>query len=545
MIAKAISSVLGRSAAFTVDGAHPRDPVLAKWFGGDKSLSGVRVDEHSGLALPGIWRGINVVANAIMKTPVDVYRVGELGQSVDKNHPNRNFVRPNGKVNDHMSVGRFRRTMQLHAMWWGNGLAYIARRADGSVEEIIPLLPDRSGLGRFRGDGSVSENIDDSDAQLMYYSRIGGKFFKFLPDNVLHICGASLNGLWGMHIVDLMRETLGGHIATKEHGHRFFGQGANVAGFVTMPKGLEEEDEERFIKSLQKATSGLGKSHRIIALEEGSNFTAATMTNEDAQFLATKEFDMREQALIIGVQTSKVGDRQKQSYSSLEMSNQEHKDDDLAPWMFTWSEEYSHKLLREQELQDESHVVAFDDTILEWVPYQQRIEGAEKAYNSGMIDQDEARDLISYPPAQNNPNSGKFRIPLNIGYEGDPQGNVRRPRTPEPAADPDQQQAGPSARENELTRHLLETAIRRLSKQATAKAQLGGGAFCEWLDSIEGNQGPAAIHEQSTAMVTEFRSRLNQIVETVTEPELTGAVESATDQMITELPEQFTQLQGA
>lgn len=524
MIAKVLSNGLQRMASTTIDPVHPKDPALRRLFGlGTNTPSGMSVDESTSLSLPGVYRGIVVIANAIMRNPLNVYMLSDSGREIDKDHPARKLLKPAGRVNEVTKSGQFQRTLQIHANWWGNGLAHIERDNAGRPISLTPLLPDRSGLCRVRG-GAVSHDVDNCAGQLMYYSRIGGQHFKFLPENVLHICGPSLNGVWGLRIVELMRNSLGGHMATDQHGQRLFGQGANIAGFVSIEGSLDDEEQlERFEKSLQKATSGLNKAHRLVALEEGAKFQPMTMTNEDAQFLASKNFNRAEQALIVGVQSSKVGDRHQKSYNSLEMENQEHASDDICPWMFTWYEECTQKLLTEEQKEKESHEIDFDDSNLQWVSYKDRILGAEKALNAGLVDQDEGRAMINHPPGKNNPNKGKYRKPMNIGYEGDPEGNVRR---------------GESMAQG-LAQDALESILLRLSKQAQSHTRNGGGAFVDWLDSLETSQGSERIQSVSIPMVEEFQQTLNGIAETTTEGELVGVVSTALADMANELPEKY------
>ena len=510
MIAEAISGFV-RQAATTISPTHPRDPALARMFGfGKNTSSGVSVDEDKVLALPAVWRAVNIISNSMMKLPFYVYREREEGREYDRNHPSWKCVRR--KAHPEIKAPDFRQTLTGWALTWGNGLAYIDRPnwPDGPVE-LIPLLPDRTLPIRFKG-GGAEIATEETDGVLMYATTIAGQPKKFLAEDVIHIRGYGPNPYWGYDVAELLKETFGGALAASEFGHRFYGQGASPAGFVETPFALKGEKKERFVASLKNATSGLGKAHKIALLEEGAKFTPYSIDPDKAQFLEGKQFDIRLLAMAIGIKAHKLVDSANTSYASLEQANQEHKDDDLMPWVCRWRNEMSEKLLTEEQNENETHCVDVDDENLQWVPFSDRAKGVVELYNNGLVDKDEGRRKMNYGPSKT-PRAKDFRKPANIDFEGDVMVTVT-PDEPEPEQEPSDEQAF-----NEVANAYLAKISGRLNNQAISKARKGAKEFLAWLDSLSPEDGPAVLQDGIDGLFEVKHGALNEIVNKATTDE--------------------------
>ena len=456
-IATTIFGDRSASSGRSIDPVHPRDPVFSRLLGiGRRTTSGIQVTEDKALAIPTVLRGTSIIANTVKRLPREVYRKMATGDEPDMNHFARRFIRR--KFNDELQAGDAIKLMQTWAILRGNAVAWIHRDGAGRPTDIVPLLPDRVGIYRISKNGT--ETSVNNSGRLMYWTKADGKMFSILPENVLHIKGFGTNPFWGMDIVEMFKETLGGDIATREHGHRYFGQGATNAGFVTIPKGLPPEAEERLIRSLRNATEGLGKAHKYVILEEGQNVMPSTISNHDSQFLESKKFNVGDLANMIRIQAEKVGDRNQKSYNSLESARADHKDDDIVPWVNDWEEEFNEKLLTTEEYETETHCICLDESKLEWVPFKERVEAAVQLHLNNLASKDEARGKVNFPPCKDNDGEQYLR-PLN---------HV------------------PTNEENPDDVEMMSDGSSRITVNQTSKKESSGGASKRELTSVEALQ---------------------------------------------------------
>lgn len=511
MIADAIRGFF-QSAAESINPVHPRDPALAKMFGlGSGTFSGIDVTHDKVAALPAVIRGVTIISSAMRKMPFYVFRESEEGRTWDKSHPSWQAVAV--KPHPNITRGTFRENLNSWAMLWGNAYAYIDRPnwPQGPIS-LIPMLPDRTFPYRVSRSGSATDNLEDEDGMLRFATRVGGELRTFDESEVLHVHGIGPNPYIGWDIVELMKETFGGAIANQQFGNRFFGQGANPAGFVMMDGSLEEEEEENFMASLQKAMSGLAKSHKVVLLEEGAKFQALTVDPQKAQFLEGKQFDVRQLAMSIGIKVHKLIDGANSSYASLEQGNQEHRDDDVIPWVGRWSEEMEDKLLTERQKQEGTHSIGVDDEAMTWVPFRERASGVVELYNNGLIEKDEGRRKVNFGPSGAN-RAKDFRIPSNIVYEDD--------AALIPASEPDDETTpDESSKFAEVATAYLARIAVRLQKAANSKAAKGSKEFIAWVDGLTTEAGPESLQPMIDELYTSVSMTCNRVTRTATEDEL-------------------------
>lgn len=520
MIARKLLSLFAqRGAAESWSSIDPRDPNLAKIFGIDKKTkSGVAVNYTVSMGYPAFMRGVDILSNGVKKIPMHVYDVQESGRSIIRSHPAERLL--NRKPHPMITIDRFKQLLTHYAIVHGNGLAYIVRDNRGTPVELVPLLPQKSGIVNMRH-GDIADSFDDG-GELFYFTKIGAETRKIPASDMFHVMGISPDGLWGLSRVELFRESIGLGLAAREHGSRLFGQGVSAPGAIKVKRGLDDEAYERLRKSLLQAGEGLGKAHRFMVLEEGMDIQELTMSNEDAQFLQTREFEIREIANIVGIQAAKLGDRKEQSYNSLEMSNQEHKDDDLMPWLCAWKHQADDKLLTEEEKESGTIETDFEDEYLEWVPFADRVEGAVKLFHGGLSKRNEGRRRVGLPPSDDE-NADEFLRPANINLDSDP--NAVSVVTPNEAAASAVDDLRPKW--EALVEESTAGVLKRLKKQATGKAKKGASEFLSWLDGLETEQGPEVIREHVSQEVAVFKSQLNEIAESVAADGLLAAVEQA------------------
>lgn len=518
MIAEALRNMF---AGISFDGVHPRDPVIKEILGlGQKSTSGVDVDYRKVLAIPAVKRGVQIVTDKIFGMPWYVFSEHEDGREFAKSHPAWKCV--TSQANSDMDDATLRQQLTQWAMLWGNGCAVIYRPPgwpDSGDVELVPLLPDRTQPVRIPQWAAESAENPDMAGQLMYETIIGGEKKLFARSDVIHIKGMGENPFWGANVIDLMCEAFGGVIAKEQFGNRFFGQGANPSGFIEKPGGMDEESEENFVESLRRAMEGLGRAHKIVLLEEGSKFHPITVDPLKSQMIEGRQFDVRIIAMCIGIKPHKLIDGANSAFASLEQANQEHKDDDILPWINKWRKEYNTKLLTDDQRFAGTYSIDVDDEELEWVPFSERAAGTVELYNNGLINKDEGRRKVNFGPSRTD-KAKSFRIPSNIVYEDAEQLPVAPVTTtdsgPADETPADDEQDASDDNDDGSAASELETAyltnIRtRLAKIGQAKAKQGSKAFLTWLDGLEPEAGPGCIQVQIDAVYKSFCESANQI----------------------------------
>lgn len=418
----AFESVMASNRYF--DGVHPKDPKVARFFGvGTPTAAGVKVSHDSTMAIPAIYRGINIIANGLSRVPFYVFKQDEDGNhSFAKGHTSWKAI--SVEPNPEIKQVDFRRTMTAWAVGWGNAVAHISRPGwpNGGPVVLTPLLPDRTYPVRITANMVKNYDVDQNLLGMLYYqTRINDVEVAYPASDCLHIRGLGPNPYWGWDIVELLVQAIGGAQARAEFGHRFYGQGANPGGFINIPatSTMDEEAEKRFVESIKRGMEGMGKAHRLMVLEEGATFQQWTIDPAKAQFLEGMQFDYRVLANIIGIKVHKLIDGANSAYASLEQANSEHRDDDLFPWILQWLGEYNTKMLTERQRNEMSHVVEIDDEYIDgWVPFKERAEGVVLLKNNDLITRDEGRSRLNWGPSKDR-NGNRHTIPMNIEFTDD------------------------------------------------------------------------------------------------------------------------------
>lgn len=522
MIAEAFSTM----ASLFLDGANPRDPNIRKILGvGQSTKAGVRIDHDSVISLPAVKLAVQIITDKMFGMPWYVFEEQEDGREYAMSHPSWKCITRMG--NTESSAAAVRQQLTQWAMLHGNGIAAIYRPnwPSGPVE-ILPLCPDRTDLVRLTGLGGLSGDLY-GPGELRYRTWIKDKPFYFARDEVIHIKGLGPNIYWGWSIFELMKEAIGGIAAKDDFTQRYFGQGAQPAGFIEMPGTLDEEAEENYISSLKQAMHGLGNAHKFVLLEEGAKFHETSFDPQKSQMLEARQFDIRTLAQIVGIKVHKLIDGANSAFASLEQANHEHIEDDIKPWINKWRVEYNDKLLLESQKDLMSHSIDIDDEALDYISYADKASGAVETYNNGLTTKDESRRKLNYGPSRSN-RAKQFRIPANIVFEDD-QAMV----STQPGRNNDNQnvqlteariaemkaEAKSIALLKEVSEAYLKNILTRLQKQAEAKAAKSSKDFLGWVDSLATEAGPAAIQVEIDTLYSGFRDRINTLAEKATSEE--------------------------
>lgn len=324
------------------------NPTAWDWLlGGRKSTSGVMVNRDTSLGYPAVWRAVNLISRDVAKLPLVTYeRMDDDGKRKATEHPAYKLlkVRPNSE----MTAFTFKMTLTAHALLNRGGYAWIERNGAGDPIELIPLDPDAT--YPIRVNGQMIFVTTDTD----------GRMRRLLPENVLHIKGLGFDGLCGYSITEKLNESLGLGLALQRYGSVFFKNNGRPGTIIELPNHLKDAEAiNRFKRAWADSMEGVDNAHKVKLLEDGAKVSAVQVKNEEAQFLQSREFEIRQIANIFGCPPHKLGDSSRVAYNSLEQENQSYLDDCLDPWLVNWEEECETKLLRTREVDTETHICEF------------------------------------------------------------------------------------------------------------------------------------------------------------------------------------------
>jgi HK97 family phage portal protein len=497
---------------------------------GEVSKTGISVTGTKALGLPAFWKGINLVSRAVGKTPIAIkIRKGET-KSLDRSHPAWYLLR---KLP--ITAFIFKQTIQAAVLMTGNGYAYVVRDIEANPIALVLLDP------------SCVIPIKENGNLLYVVTLTSGELRRINPMNMIHIKGLSYDGIIGYSVIDIMKDSLGLNLAYQTSQSVFFRNGMKPGWVIEVPWRFKDEDAvKKFREKLGKIHQGIEKSHIPAILENGAKANVLNISQEDAQFLQSREFDLRMLANILFLPSSKLNDIAKVAYNSLEQENQSVLDEAYEPWFVVWEEELEFKLLTEQQKELDSHEICFERRKLVQTPFQQRIEGYNKGVLGGWLGRDEVREWLDLNPIPEGKGE-EFYIPVNVTTTDqlddldEPVVDKKAIPVSEPVPGEDkliEDNRINKAKEITITQ-IRETAVRLFQRRiaaASRRKSVNSKNFMDWvLDEVFSNNRKAFVE------LLEPKVRLLRLLE---DRSTDTKTESIVDDYLLELRSGLNQLAG-
>jgi phage portal protein BeeE len=220
--------------------------------GGTGTWSGTYVTEQSAMQLGAVYGCVALISDVISTLPVDCFRKTTDGR-VEFPAPAW-ITEPTVDLDFQAWCGQVLVSLLLH----GNAYVSVNRNDRGQIVELVPMDPCQVRVRRVAGRKTFWVN---------------GMEFK---GEIEHVPGRMLPG------ADV-------GLAAQEFGSSQFGEGLNMPGIIEASKPMAPETMREIADNWKRKRS---KGNRGLpgVLSDGATWKATGVTNEQAQFLATRQF---------------------------------------------------------------------------------------------------------------------------------------------------------------------------------------------------------------------------------------------------------------
>ena len=272
---------------------------------------------------------VSAISETIASLPLMLYRRNGDDRDKASDHPLYKIL--HDQPNDRQTALEFREQMTANMLLRGNGYARIIRGNSGQVSQLTPLHPDRVNVIYLDGD-RVCYEVTSRD----------GKAERLLPDDVFHLRHRSDDGVLGISPIARCRDVLELAIAERDHGRDTFRNGAKLLGVLKAPGRLNPEQRANLAASWKTYKAG-----GTPVLDDGLDYQTVSMTLEDSEWIAARQFSVEEVCRLFRVPPTIVGDLRHGNYSNTSELFRQFITLSLRRHLLAWEQAISRQLLTE------------------------------------------------------------------------------------------------------------------------------------------------------------------------------------------------------
>jgi HK97 family phage portal protein len=378
--------------------SEQRDLLTSSWsataiptnYDGHGADSGEWVSERNALHLIPVQACIRLLADSVAGLPVDVYR-----KQGDVRVP---LATPAVLTDPDVELNALEVMHQVVTSLAARGNSYeLITSRDGLERPLsrVPVHPD-----------DVHVDRDSATGRRAY--RIHGKL---VPSaDIIHIRRMTLPGsLTGLSPIGEARQAIGVGLAAERYGARWFGDSANPSSVLETDANLDDDESLRVMRAW--VDSHGGRRHPAL-LSGGLSYRPISITPEESQFLATRQFQRSEIAMLYGIPPHMIGDTEKTTSwgTGIEQQSLGFVKFTLMPWLRTLEAAYSRVLL------PRGQYMRFNLEGLLRADVKTRYDAYAQARTAGWMSVNEIRALEDLDNI--GPDGDSFVQPLNFGPLG-------------------------------------------------------------------------------------------------------------------------------
>jgi len=310
--------------------------IIGSAFG---NASGEVVSKEQALRVAAVWSCVRVLSETIASLPISLYEKDENNQKkVKSDNPLNALIsqQPSPLFNSFMFFERIMVDLSLD----GNFYAYIERNNGGFPVGLHPIKCNDVDVFISPKGRGVYYEIKESDSSNSYpkTGRVAGI-------DMIHVKGLSTNGIQGKSPIQVAAETLGIALALDKHAGAYFKNGSQLGGILKHPGTLKPETAKRLRESWSNNYSGTSNTGKTAILEEGMDFQARTIPNNQAQFIESRQYQISDICRLFRVPNHLVNDLSNATYSNIEAQQIDFVVHTITPWIKRIESELNAKLV--------------------------------------------------------------------------------------------------------------------------------------------------------------------------------------------------------
>lgn len=299
-----------------------------------QALRGTAVTPKRAESISTVYACVQAIAETIASLPLILYRRGEDSRERAPEHPLYRVLHdsPNGR----QSALEFRELMQAAVLLRGNAYAEIVLGADGQVRELLPIHPDRVSVVELDS-GRLGFDVVDSR----------GRQRRLLQDEVFHLRHRSDDGVLGVSPIQAARDVLELSLAERDHGVATFRNSTRLSGVLQTSAQLTAPMAQQLRDAWVGKHAGVAQHGQTAILGAGIEFKPISMTLEDAEWIAARQFSVEEVARLFRVPPTVIGDLRHGNYSNSVEMNRAFVTMTLRRHLVMWEQAIARQLLTE------------------------------------------------------------------------------------------------------------------------------------------------------------------------------------------------------
>lgn len=313
------------------------------WGGGRRSASGTYVSENTAMCIGAVFACVRLISGTLSALPFITY---ERLQPRGKRRATDYFAYQllHDRFNEEQTSMEAREMLQGHLLLRGNAYAAIDRDGYGMPVRIVPLHPDHVIPRRLRT-GELVYDWRPTDGQQP-------RVFRQDQHEIMHLRSfIGKDGITGMSVIEMARESFGMALALEEYGARMFSHGAAFTGMLKHPGRMKADKHEQLRKDFAEKYSGLENAWKPLILEEGMDWVTIGMNAHDAEFLASRKFQISDVARWFLVPPHMVGDVERSTSwgSGIEQQMQGFLNFTMSYWFKLWEQDVKRDLIPQED----------------------------------------------------------------------------------------------------------------------------------------------------------------------------------------------------
>ena len=315
-------------------------------MGGTRTASGIRVNADTSMACSAYTACIRVISDSVSSLPLHLYeRLANGGKRKASDHPIYRLLHQ--QPNPWQTAQEFRDWMTGLYLHYGASYAEIRGGARGPVSELWPLHSSRMEVERLE------------NGRLRYlYREPSGRLTVYNQEQIFCLRYTTDDGIHPIPTYRLFQNAIGLAQALEAHGATYFGNGARPGIVLESDNPIPIEAAERLREQWERMHRGADRAHRTAVLPNGVKAHELSQSNEAAQFLETRQYQVIEICRAFRVPPHMIQDLTRSTYSNIEVQGTEFVQHCLLPHLKRWEAAISRDVIEDDETYFAEHSVS-------------------------------------------------------------------------------------------------------------------------------------------------------------------------------------------